>query len=97
MVQNGGIRTALDPKTGEVRKQGRLTGALGDYYSSPVAAGGQILFANQEGKLAVVKAGAEWELQRVHDLGEDCFATPAIVDGALYLRTGKALYRFAAR
>ena len=94
MVQNGGIFSALDPATGVVQKQGRLTGALGDYYASPVAADGRIYTVNQEGKMAVVKAGKDWEVIGVNDLGEDCFATPAIVEGGLYVRTASALYRF---
>jgi outer membrane protein assembly factor BamB len=96
MVQNGGILSALDPLTGAVRKQGRLTGALGDYYASPVAADGKVFAANQEGKIAVIRAGTEWEVIAVNDLEEECYATPAIVDGDLYVRTGSALYRFSA-
>ncbi|MFN7924702.1 MAG: PQQ-binding-like beta-propeller repeat protein [Bryobacteraceae bacterium] len=97
MVQNGGILTALDPATGATRKQGRLTGALGDYYASPVAADGKIFASNQEGKIAVVKAANEWEVLTVNDMGEDCFATPAIVDGDIYVRTSKSLYRFGGK
>ena len=35
----------------------RIQTALGDYYSSPVAADGKIFLANQEGKVSVVTAG----------------------------------------
>lgn len=97
MVQNGGIFSTLDPATGKVSKQGRLTGALGDYYASPVAAGGVVLAANQTGQISVIRAGADWQLVSVNNLEDELFATPAIVDGALYVRTGKALWRFAAR
>jgi outer membrane protein assembly factor BamB len=97
VLQNGGILSALDPQTGVVRKQGRLTGALGDYYASPVAADGKIFAANQEGKIAVISADESWELAGVNDLGEECFATPAIVDGDLFVRTASALYRFGQR
>lgn len=97
MVQNGGILSALDPATGAVRKQGRLTGALGDYYASPVAADGKIFATNQEGKIAVVRAGSEWEVLAVNDMEEECYATPAIVEGNLYVRTATALYRFSSR
>ena len=38
LMKEGGILTALDPLTGKVLKQGRLQGALGDYFASPVAA-----------------------------------------------------------
>ncbi|MEZ5353778.1 MAG: PQQ-binding-like beta-propeller repeat protein [Bryobacteraceae bacterium] len=96
MVQNGGILTALDAATGKVHKQGRLTGALGDYYASPVAAAGNIYFVNQEGKLTVVRAGQHWEIIAVSDLGEDCFATPAPVDNAVYVRTASAIARYQA-
>jgi len=36
MLKEGGIFTSLDPETGKVLKQARLTGALGDYFSSPL-------------------------------------------------------------
>ena len=96
-VQNGGILSALDPATGAIRKQGRLTGALGDYYASPVASGGHLYAANQNGQVAVVKAGADWEVVSVNNLDDDFFATPAIVDGKLYVRTGRALWAFAGK
>jgi outer membrane protein assembly factor BamB len=97
LVKDGGILTTLNPRTGAVLKQGRITGALGTYYSSPVAADGKIYVASVEGKVAVLKAGAEWEILEVNDLGEECYATPAIVDGRIYLRTQSALYCFAKK
>jgi hypothetical protein len=78
-----------------VSKQGRLAGALGDYYASPVAAGGVVLAANQNGQVSVIRAGADWELMAVNNLDDELFATPAVVDDALYVRTGKALWCFA--
>jgi outer membrane protein assembly factor BamB len=95
MVQSGGIFSTLDPATGKVSKQGRLAGALGDYYASPVAAGGVVLAANQNGQVSVIRAGADWELMAVNNLDDELFATPAVVDDALYVRTGKALWCFA--
>ncbi|HET8548671.1 MAG TPA: PQQ-binding-like beta-propeller repeat protein, partial [Bryobacteraceae bacterium] len=60
-----------------------------------VAAGGNIYTVSEEGKVSVIRAGAAWELLRVNDLGEGCKATPAIVDGRLYVRTYGTLYCFA--
>ena len=54
MVNDGGIVTTLNPETGELIKQGRLTGALGAYYSSPVAAGGYLYFTSERGAVAVL-------------------------------------------
>ena len=93
-IQNGGILSAINPATGEILKQGRLTGALGDYYSSPLASNGLLLLANQEGKFSVVRAGKDWELLKVNDLEEEVFASPALLGDELYIRTARNLYRF---
>jgi len=95
LVKEGGILTALDPKTGKILKQGRLTGALDEYYASPVGAAGKVFLLSQQGKATVVKAGADWEILAVNDLDDDAYATPAIVDEKLYVRTRGTLYCFA--
>jgi outer membrane protein assembly factor BamB len=95
LVKDGGILTTLDPGTGNIHKQGRLNGALGTYYSSPVGADGKVYLASQEGKVSVLKAGAQWEILAVNDLGEDVFATIVPLDDSLYVRTRSRLYRFA--
>jgi len=90
-----GIFTSLNPETGEVFKQSRLTGALGHYWSSPIAADGKIFVASEEGKVVVLRAAPQWEILAVNNLDEEIFATPAIVDGRLFVRTRAALYSFA--
>ena len=96
-VKNGGILTALDIKTGAVLKTGRVTGALGGYSSSPVAADGKIYLASEDGNVAVLRAGADWEVLATANIGEACYATPALSAGDVYLRTDEALYRFRAQ
>ncbi len=49
---------------------------------------------SHNGKVAVLKAGAEWGLLAVNDLKEESWATPAIAEGRLYIRTQAALYCF---
>ena len=95
VVKEGGILTALDPKTGKILKQGRLTGALDNYYASPVGAAGKVFLLSQQGKVTVVKAGPDWEILSVNDLDDDSYATPAIVGDKLYIRTRGMLYCFA--
>jgi len=95
-VKNGGILTSLDAKTGAVLKTGRVAGALGGYSSSPVAADGKIYIASEDGNVAVLRAGREWDILSTSDLGEGCYATPALSEGQIYLRTEAALYRFGA-
>lgn len=92
-----GIFTSLNPENGEVYKQARLTGALGNYWSSPIAADGRIFVVSEEGKVVVLRADAQWEILAIDNLDEDTFATPAILDGRIYVRTHAALYCFAKR
>ncbi len=94
LVKDGGIVTALDKRTGEVTKQGRLREAMDRYFASPVAADGKIFMAAETGKISVLDPGPEWEVRRVNDMGEEIWATPVITDGRLYVRTREALYCF---
>jgi outer membrane protein assembly factor BamB len=97
MVNDGGIVTTLNPETGELIKQGRLTGALGAYYSSPVVAGGYLYFTSERGAVAVLPPGGDLTPMVVNDLAEDTYATPAFADGKIYIRTVEALYAFGAK
>jgi outer membrane protein assembly factor BamB len=90
-----GIFTSLNPENGDVYKQARLTGALGRYWSSPIGAGGKIFTASEDGKVVVLRAAPDWQILAINNFDEDIFATPAILDERLYLRTRAALYCFA--
>jgi outer membrane protein assembly factor BamB len=94
MVNDGGIVTTLNPQTGELIKQGRLTGALGAYYASPVAADGHIFFVSHPGAVAILPPGGDLAPMTVVDLKEEVYATPAFADGRVYIRTTQALYAF---
>jgi len=95
IIKDGGILTSLDPQTGAILKQGRLAGALGTYYSSPVGVDGKIYLISQEGKAVVLQAGAQWEILAVNPLDDEVYATPVPLDDGLYVRTRSRLYRFA--
>jgi outer membrane protein assembly factor BamB len=95
MVKTGGIVTTIDPATGTLLKEGRTTGALGEYYASPVAADGRVYVANLDGKITVLKAGGQWDILAQNDLAEEISATPALANGRLYVRTREAVYCFA--
>ncbi|MEW5975434.1 MAG: PQQ-binding-like beta-propeller repeat protein [Acidobacteriota bacterium] len=94
LVKDGGITTTLNPETGTVLKQGRLPGATEHYWSSPVAGDNKVYLVSEAGKVSVLKATGNWEVLALNDLREDCYATPAIVDGKIYLRTRSHLYCF---
>ncbi|HYP07241.1 MAG TPA: PQQ-binding-like beta-propeller repeat protein [Bryobacteraceae bacterium] len=93
-VNMGGIVTALDLETGGATKTGRLAGALDGYYASPVAAEGRLYFTSDTGKIVVVRAGGDWTVLATNDLDDPCYATPALSDGKIFVRTALSLYCF---
>jgi outer membrane protein assembly factor BamB len=94
MVNDSGILTSFDPATGAVLKQGRLKGAIDKYFASPVGADGKVWLISQDGTVSVVSAKGDWEVLAVNALGDEVFATPALEDGRLYVRTRNTLYCF---
>jgi outer membrane protein assembly factor BamB len=94
MVNDSGILTSFDPATGTVLKQDRLKGAIDKYFASPVGADGKVFLISQDGTVSVVSAAADWQVLAVNALDDEVFATPAIADGRLYVRTKSALYAF---
>ncbi len=59
-----------------------------------MAADGRIYVASQRGTVVVIAAGDALKVLARNDLREPIFATPAIIDGRLYLRTEKHLFVF---
>jgi hypothetical protein len=96
LAKNGGMISTLDPKTGKSLKFDRIQ-ARGSYYSSPVGGDGKVYLLSQDGELTVISAKADWEVLHTARFGEDVMATPAIVDGRIYLRTAGHLYCFAGK
>jgi outer membrane protein assembly factor BamB len=96
MINDRGVLTTIDARTGEAYKQARLRGVSGDYYASPVAADGKLFFASHNGVVAVLKAGPGQELLAENNLNEDIFATPAVANGRIYIRTVSSIYCFGA-
>jgi outer membrane protein assembly factor BamB len=95
LVKNGGIASCFNAQTGEVYFQEERLDAIGDFYSSPVAADGRVLMISRPGTAVVLKAGNTLEVLARNKLGEDVMATPAIVGHTLYLRTENRLFAFS--
>ncbi|HEX6976215.1 MAG TPA: PQQ-binding-like beta-propeller repeat protein [Vicinamibacterales bacterium] len=97
MVNDGGIVTTLKPATGEVIAQNRVKGILDRFYASPVAADDKVFLATEKGKIAILPTDGSLEPLAVNDLEDDVYATPAISNGRLYVRTRSMLYCFGNR
>ena len=90
------VLTSLDAATGELIKRDRIGDGSPKVYASPVAADGKVYIGTLDGLMVVVSAAGEWETLSSVDLEDEIWATPAIVDGDLYVRTRGKLYRFGS-
>ena len=79
-----------DALTGEQYWQERIGG---NYSSSPLYADGKIYVQGEDGKGLVIKAGRTFEKLADNGFEERTLASYAIADGAIFVRTDKALYR----
>ncbi len=97
MINDGGHVTAFKPDSGEVISEGRLRGAGSKFYASPVAADNKVYIISLGGTITVLKTDGSLEILAQSDLQEDCYATPAIENGRIYIRTVKTLYCFGSQ
>jgi len=88
-VSSGGIATCTDASTGELLWRTRLSG---QFDASPVAMAGNVYFTNDAGVTTVVAAASSYQKLAENNLGEPVTATPAAVDGRLYVRGHEHLY-----
>lgn len=93
MVKAGGVLTCLDADSGKQLFTHRLDDHS-EYYASPVAAGDQIVVCSSHGTIYVLAPGPKAEITTQIELGDGILATPAIVDGTVYLRSKRALWAF---
>jgi hypothetical protein len=88
-VNDNGIAGCVDAKTGKRE----WTQRLGKHHSaSPVSAGGYLYFPDDDGNTYVLKAGPKFELVSKNPLGDECYASPAVAHGEIFIRTLHNLY-----
>lgn len=87
-VRDTGILQVHDLKTGELVHRQRTETT---HSASPVASDEHLFLAGEDGEILVYSAGREPGLVARNDMGEPCFATPAIAQGTLFIRTARHL------
>jgi hypothetical protein len=92
-----GILTILDARTGAVQHGPVRLTDIPDLYASPVAAAGRIYVVGRDGATVVFRHGAAPDPVAVNQLDDGFDASPALVDGELYLRGRTSLYRISAK
>ena len=55
---------------------------------------GKVFFVSSAGAVTIMKAGPDQEVLSVNPLDDECYATPAIAYGRLFVRTRGTLYCF---
>jgi outer membrane protein assembly factor BamB len=88
---NGGILTCLDAKTGKQIYRQRIQGAAA-FWTSPWAGDGKIFCLDDAGTTYVLDAGPEFKLLATNKLNEMFWASPAVADGSILLRSVDSLY-----
>jgi len=83
-----GIVSCLKVSTGEEIWRARVGGA---FYGSPVWVNDRLYCIAKNGDVFVLAAADTFELLAREPLGEPSYATPAVADGVMYLRTSVSL------
>jgi outer membrane protein assembly factor BamB len=94
-MKSGGLASAYEARSGSPIYQGERVDASGDYYASGVAADNRIYVVSQRGTVVVLDATSDkLNVLAKNELKAPVFASPAIVDGVIYVRTDKELFAF---
>jgi outer membrane protein assembly factor BamB len=94
VVNDDGLATCWEASSGNMMWKERL----GKHHSaSPVAVGDLLYFPADEGTTFVIKGGPEFKVVAKNPLGDECYASPAISDGQLFIRTLHSLYCIAEK
>ncbi len=92
-VSDNGLLTCLNTKTGQPYYiQQRLPKPY-SFKASPVAAGGNLYLATEDGDVVVVRMGEKYDVAGTNKIADEMFiSSPAVAAGSLYLRSQSALY-----
>jgi outer membrane protein assembly factor BamB len=90
MIDDGGIASCVDAKTGEVVWTQRIQG---NYSAAPIIAAGKIYVCSEEGKVTVFAAGREFKELATNQFDDGFMSSPAVAGNALILRSKTHVYR----
>jgi outer membrane protein assembly factor BamB len=94
---NTGILSVFDAKTGTPHYALQRLDATPNVFASPVGAAGRVYIAGREGTTVVLKNGPAFEQLAANRLDDGFDASPALVDGEIYLRGNRHLYCIAEK
>jgi outer membrane protein assembly factor BamB len=89
-----GVVSCLRVATGDVVWRERVGG---DFFASPIWVDHRLYCVSKTGEVVVLAAADKFEILSRVPLGEPSFATPAVADGVMYLRTRSHLFSLGGR
>ena len=89
--------TCLDAVSGKAHYIAERVPDISRTYASPVAAGGHVYVTGRSGTTVVLKDGEKFEVVATNTVGEGVDATPAPVDGELFIRGERHLFCIARK
>jgi outer membrane protein assembly factor BamB len=92
VLANNGVLDAYDLATGKDIYRQRLPLVGSGFSASPVAADGKIYLSNEDGEMLVIEAGETFNHISTNSMGETLMATPAISEGAMFVRGASTLF-----
>jgi outer membrane protein assembly factor BamB len=92
LVSDTGQACCFAAATGQLQWQEKV----GESHASLVSADGLVYFLNDEGVTTVVKPGPKFEVVARNEIGERCFASPALSEGRIFLRGDRSLFCLGA-
>ncbi len=95
LKSNSGVLTSFDARTGQRRYGPERLRGVRNVYASPVIADRRLYVTSRDGTTVVLAAGPTFEVLATNTLDDGFDASPAIVDGEIYLRGQRYLYCIA--
>jgi outer membrane protein assembly factor BamB len=93
-ITDSGLFSCVNVHTGQLNWEEKIRGK---FSASLTYADGRIYAISEAGTTVVVQASKKFKILAENALKESTFASPAICDSALFMRTDVALYRIEAR
>jgi outer membrane protein assembly factor BamB len=92
MINDGGIASCVDAKTGTELWRARING---NFSASPIYADGRIYFLSEEGLTVVVAPGKKFQALATNQLDGETLASMAVSGGSIFIRSRTHLYRLS--
>lgn len=94
VLNDNGVVTCVDAKTGEERWVARVGG---NHSASPIYADGRIYFLSEEGESVVIAPGKQFQILARNRLDGETLASMSVSGGSIFVRSHTHLYRLGSK